>query len=527
MENHRLLNKSLTIEQQWWYANLLSNSVFVPKSLKNKPNDIFIIMQYGKELGISPMASLHGIAVINSKPQVYGDLLVSLMVNHKDFKDFYFNFRETNTDGLICDCVIQRKNREPFLASFSELDAKKANLINKDNWKNYLRQMLMRRSLSEAFRYVFPDVLFNGGLILEEPYFDSKNNPVTNIQTTSPAIKKIEDSSQPNTLQYSSITLEYMYSIFRVTPNENNPDDYTSRFEICNFFQSFNSYINDPDVDTKFMLSILAILLKEYVNSNIVNEKIDSMILEKGVSPTELSEKRLADIICDTFSTKTIEKIISRLLTWVPRRISCIDSLKDFVQRTGTPETFVLSKSSFFGSNFINNEYSSNELKISFSKEYRSFVKSMTLNSDLISIPLEYLEDMKEDIPMRISQVKKGYFVSKKQVDEINNSIKSKGLCHLTALHPFVNFPDSRLVLATDINNVLLYCNYLDITNQNPTTFLNPEEVCNLLELCIKNKKSSKELARHICGVEKVNISEIPKQMLSENLNTFFEEKKD
>src|SRR5262245_53314018 len=54
-------------------ANAISKSAIVPKHFQGKPEDIVIAMQLGAEVGLSPMAALQSIAVINGRPGLWGD----------------------------------------------------------------------------------------------------------------------------------------------------------------------------------------------------------------------------------------------------------------------------------------------------------------------------------------------------------------------------------------------------------------------------------------------------------------------
>ena len=80
------------------YATIIASSAMVPKSYQNKPGDILVAVQMGAELGLKPIQALQNIAVINSKPSVYGDALLALVQVHPSFEDIKEWFDEkTNT----------------------------------------------------------------------------------------------------------------------------------------------------------------------------------------------------------------------------------------------------------------------------------------------------------------------------------------------------------------------------------------------------------------------------------------------
>ena len=107
------------------YAKLIASSAIVPKAYQGKPSDILVAVQMGAELGLKPIQALQNIAVINSRPSVYGDALLALVQVHPSFEDIKEWFDEkTNT---AC-CTVKRKNQSEHTASFSSEDAKKAGL---------------------------------------------------------------------------------------------------------------------------------------------------------------------------------------------------------------------------------------------------------------------------------------------------------------------------------------------------------------------------------------------------------------
>jgi hypothetical protein len=55
-------------------AELLAKSSFVPNAYKGKSGDVLCAIQYGAEIGLPPLQALQGVAVVNGRPSVYGDL---------------------------------------------------------------------------------------------------------------------------------------------------------------------------------------------------------------------------------------------------------------------------------------------------------------------------------------------------------------------------------------------------------------------------------------------------------------------
>ena len=57
------------------FANEISTTDFVPKSMKGKPDQVTAAIMYGRELGLAPMASLSTIHVINGKPGISAEVV--------------------------------------------------------------------------------------------------------------------------------------------------------------------------------------------------------------------------------------------------------------------------------------------------------------------------------------------------------------------------------------------------------------------------------------------------------------------
>jgi hypothetical protein len=63
---------------------------------------------------------------------------------------------------------VRRDNGDKHTAEFTTLDAKKAGLAHKNNWKQYEDSMLTWRAVSALCRVLFPDVVLGAGYVPEE-----------------------------------------------------------------------------------------------------------------------------------------------------------------------------------------------------------------------------------------------------------------------------------------------------------------------------------------------------------------------
>jgi hypothetical protein len=129
-------------------------------------------MQFGMELGLSPMQAIQSVAVINGRPCVYGDTMLALCMSHPDWVPNVFHEWFTGKpydDDYTAHCRVGRKGRkDPVVRSFSIAQAKRARLLGKDSaWQTFPDRMLQMRARSFALRDTFPDVL-RGVLAAEE-----------------------------------------------------------------------------------------------------------------------------------------------------------------------------------------------------------------------------------------------------------------------------------------------------------------------------------------------------------------------
>ena len=159
------------IEQAFRLAQAIANSKMAPKSYDNNAEKIMVGIMHGMELGLTPMAALSSIAVINNQPAVCGDGMLGL-VRASGLLESFVETIEGEGDGMVARCALKRVGEDPTAREFSMADAKKANLASKPGpWQQYPKRMLAMRARSWALRDTFADVL--RGLRMAEEVMDS------------------------------------------------------------------------------------------------------------------------------------------------------------------------------------------------------------------------------------------------------------------------------------------------------------------------------------------------------------------
>jgi len=123
---------------------------------------VLVAIQMGAEVGLTPMAALQNIAVINGRPSVWGDAMLAICRSSGVFDEAAFEETIEERDGkIIASCTVRRlPNGKPVTRTFSMDDAKQAGLAGKPGpWQQYPKRMLQMRARSWALRDTFPDIL--------------------------------------------------------------------------------------------------------------------------------------------------------------------------------------------------------------------------------------------------------------------------------------------------------------------------------------------------------------------------------
>ena len=172
-----------SLEEMWRFAQYASKSGLCPKGVETA-EAVFIAIQMGAELGLTPMASLQGVAVINGRPSVWGDAMLAVCRSQGIFDEAAFVETLTGTgDAMTATCTVRRKpHGNPVTHEFTVARAKKAGLWGKSGpWTQYPERMLQMRARAFALRDTFTDVL-RGFKCAEEmdETIDVESAPATN-----------------------------------------------------------------------------------------------------------------------------------------------------------------------------------------------------------------------------------------------------------------------------------------------------------------------------------------------------------
>ena len=181
-----------TLEEKYKMADVLSRSGLIPQGL-NTPEKVCVALQWGHELGLSPMVAVNNVAVINGKPTLSADIMAAVARRSPEYGGI--EWKELS-DTCAC-CIIKRilpnGAVEQMESRFTLQDAQRAGLTNKQVWKMYPRRMLKHRCLSYGLKDMFPDIL--AGLYTPEEMENIPTETEPERIVSEPAIQ----SEQPKT----------------------------------------------------------------------------------------------------------------------------------------------------------------------------------------------------------------------------------------------------------------------------------------------------------------------------------------
>jgi len=183
-------------ESVYRMAKIMAASGLMPKAIST-PEAVFVAMQMGAEIGLSPMASVQNIAVINGKPGIYGDAALAVVRASgllEEFKEW--SEGERKTPSWTFHCRLKRKGYESVTGSYSWMQACEAGLDKADPhspWRKWTDRMMQFKARNFPLRDQFADVL--KGIRTSEENLDAIEAEYTSepIRQIAPAMTTLKD----------------------------------------------------------------------------------------------------------------------------------------------------------------------------------------------------------------------------------------------------------------------------------------------------------------------------------------------
>ena len=187
------------------FAVAVKGSGLAPKGIETE-QAIAVAIQMGLEVGLSPMAALQNIAVINGRPSIWGDAQLAVCRATGELEVFeewvevggkrVDRGPQMMGDDATAVCRVKRRGYPVSENTFSVMDAKRAGLWDKVGpWKQYPARMLKFRARSFILRDQFGDAL--KGLLSTEEARDIEADPVEKARNITPARQTSVTVSDP------------------------------------------------------------------------------------------------------------------------------------------------------------------------------------------------------------------------------------------------------------------------------------------------------------------------------------------
>jgi hypothetical protein len=141
-------------------ARALAPSALIPKGLRGGNIEetlanVTLVLAYGREVGLGPVASLSGIAVVNGRPFAESQTLAALVRASGHCR--YLRRVESSKTSVTWE-TWRVGEPQPERRTFSMADAQAAGLAGRDTYKAHPERMLGARALGWLLRDVYPDV---------------------------------------------------------------------------------------------------------------------------------------------------------------------------------------------------------------------------------------------------------------------------------------------------------------------------------------------------------------------------------
>lgn len=166
----------------------VAKSGMAPRGM-DTPEKIAVAVQTGMEAGISPMASLRSIVVINGTPSWKGEAALALIRSRGICKSPPRVFVRGDGDAREGVFAFHRADMaEPVEVTFSVADAKRAKLWGKAGpWTEYSEDMLCWRAVGRGSKRYFSDVLQGIAVAEEVQDYPPDSRATVASTTTAPA----------------------------------------------------------------------------------------------------------------------------------------------------------------------------------------------------------------------------------------------------------------------------------------------------------------------------------------------------
>ncbi|GAA3172874.1 recombinase RecT [Nonomuraea roseoviolacea] len=215
-----------SLPERMEYSRALAVSNLLPKQYQGKPENVLYAIEFGRSLGIEPIAAINGVHIIEGRPSASSGL-ISALVRRAGHRLRVWVERDENGKLIAAVATIVRKDDPDFefRSTWTMARAQAAGLAGKNVWQNYPEAMLKARAISEVAREACEEELSGVGYTPEELGAEvnadgsvvvttavaRENRPGQTIRAAvAPAEQPPTDSAAPDTAESSTDTGERM-----------------------------------------------------------------------------------------------------------------------------------------------------------------------------------------------------------------------------------------------------------------------------------------------------------------------------
>lgn len=182
------------MESAYKMCQVLSKSDLVPKSYRQKPENVFLAYIAGQPFGWDVTMAMRSFHIIEGTPSLKPEIQLALVrqAGHS------VTVEKSSVD-LVVITGKRSDTGDVATASYSIEDAKRAGLLGKGNWKTYPEDMLFARAVSRLCRRLFQDVLLGCAYVPEE--LGAQTNPEGDVIAVTPVQELNAKIEQTATIQ--------------------------------------------------------------------------------------------------------------------------------------------------------------------------------------------------------------------------------------------------------------------------------------------------------------------------------------
>jgi len=147
--------KALMVTPNRWNMLLsIAQETYEARAFGVRRGEAAIKLLFCLEYGLPLSAANQGLYVVNGRVAAMGQIAAAELRKHPDY-----DYTIERLDDKGCTIAVSRHGEVIGTASFTEEDARRAELIDKDNYRHFPSDMYFNRAIGRAMRRFAPDAL--------------------------------------------------------------------------------------------------------------------------------------------------------------------------------------------------------------------------------------------------------------------------------------------------------------------------------------------------------------------------------